>query len=57
MDQKQKKTFVMTEKRKKAFQKMIENKQKQDKPIVKFLCSKYDGKLVWEGIGFIDLNK
>ena len=57
MDQKQKKTFVMTEKRKEAFQKMIENKNKQDKPIVKFLCSKYDGNLVWEGIGLIDLNK
>ena len=50
MDQKQKKTFVMTEKRKKAFQTMIENKNKQDKPIVKFLCSYIDGKLIWEGI-------
>ena len=50
MDQKQKKTFVMTEKRKKAFQKMIENKNKQDKPIVKFLCSKYYGKLTCVGI-------
>ena len=50
MDQKQKKTLVMTEKRKEALRKMIENKQKQDKPIVKFLCSKIDGKLVWEGI-------
>ena len=50
MDKKQKKTFVMTEKRKEAFLKMIENKKKHDKPIVKILCSKYDGKLTWEGI-------
>ena len=50
MDQKQKKTFVMTEKRKEAFKKMIENKKNQDKPIVKILCSKIDGKLTWEGI-------
>ena len=44
MDKKQKKTFVMTEKRKEAFLKMIENKKKHDKPIIKILCSKYDGK-------------
>ena len=50
MDQKQKKTFIMTEKRKEAFRKMIENKKNHDKPIVKILCSKYDGKLTWEGI-------
>ena len=40
MDQKQKKTFVMTEKRKEAFQKMIENKKNQDKPIVKIYVLK-----------------
>ena len=40
----------MTEKRKEAFLKMIENKKKHDKPIVKILCSKHDGKLTWEGI-------
>ena len=45
------------EKWKEAFQKMIENKKNQDKPIVKILCSKIDGKLTWEGIGFVDLNK